>query len=329
MAETKRLTMVEALNLALFEEMERDKNVLVLGEDVGVDGGVFRVTKGLVEKYGEERVVDTPLAEEGIMGAAVGLALYGKRPVCEIQFSGFIFEGYEQLESHARRLRLRTHGALECPMVLRAPCAGGIRALEHHNESAEMIYGHMPGLVVVMPSGPRNARGLLKAAIRSNDPVVFLEPKSVYRSIREDVPLHDDVYPLGKADVLREGSQFTVVTYGAQVKLVKEVMKKGIEEQGWDPEIIDLQTIMPFDYETVVQSVQKTGRCLIVHEAPRSGGLGAEIVARLIEFSFLYLEAPIERVTGWDTPFPFYAREDTYLPDAQRITSAVHNILSY
>ena len=330
MSKMQRMTMVEAINLALREEMRRDKNVIILGQDVGVNGGVFRVTKGLIDEFGAERVVDTPLAEEGILGASFGLAVYGKRPVCEIQFSGFIFEGYDQIESHARRMRLRSRGSHTVPMVLRAPYGGGIRALEHHNESEEMSFIHYPGLVVVMPSGPRRARGLLKASIRSNDPVIFLEPKAVYRSIREDIPLdEDDVFPLGKAEVVREGSQFTLIAYGAMMKTVKEAMEKGIQEKGWDPEIIDLQTVQPFDYETIIESVKKTGRVVIVHEAPRTGGLAAEIIARINEFSFLSLQAPIERVTGWDTPYPFFARENTYLPDEPRITRSVEKLLSY
>ena len=324
-----RMTMVEAINLAHFEEMRRDPRVIVLGEDVGVNGGVFRVTKGLINEFGADRVVDTPLAEEAIVGASFGLAVYGKRPVCEIQFDGFIPEAFDQIESHLRRIRTRSRGSHTCPMVLRAPCGGGIRALEHHCESMEMLYGHLPGLTVVIPSGPRNARALFKASVRSEDPVIFLEPKAVYRAVKEEVPVdQDEVMPLRKAHVVREGSQSTVVTYGAQVHLVKKVMEKGIQEQGWDPEIVDLLTINPFDYETVVASVQKTGRCLIVHEAPRTGGLGAEVIARIVEFAFFNLEAPIERVTGWDTPYPFFAREDTYLPDAPQIQRAVEKLLS-
>ncbi len=329
MPKMQRMTIVEAINLAHFEEMRRDPRVIVLGQDVGVNGGVFRVTKGLIDEFGADRVVDTPLAEEAIVGAGFGLAVYGKRPVCEIQFDGFIPEAFDQIESHLRRIRGRTRGAHTCPMVLRAPCGGGIRALEHHNESIEMLYGHLPGLTVVIPSGPRNARALFKASVRSEDPVVFLEPKVIYRAIKEEVPIdQDEVMPLRKAHIVREGSQFTVVTYGAQVHLVKKVMEKGVQEQGWDPEIIDLLTINPFDYETVVTSVQKTGRCLIVHEAPRTGGLGAEIIARIVEFAFFSLAAPIERVTGWDTPYPFFAREDTYLPDAPQIQRAVEKILT-
>ncbi|MBI2027933.1 MAG: alpha-ketoacid dehydrogenase subunit beta [Deltaproteobacteria bacterium] len=327
---TKRLTMVESLNLALFEEMRRDPNVLVLGEDVGVNGGVFRVTKDLIKEFGADRSVDTPLAEEAIIGASFGLAVYGKRPVCEIQFDGFIFEGFDQIESHMRRIRMRSRGSFTCPMVLRAPCGGGIRALEHHNESAEMLYCHIPGVVVVMPSGPRNARALLKASIRSNDPVIFFEPKAIYRSIREDIPVdHDEVAPLGKAHIARPGSQFTVITYGPMLKVTMDALKKRIEEKNWDPEVIDLLTLSPLDNETILESVKKTGRVVIVHEAPRTGGIAAEIIARINEFAFFNLQAPIERVTGWDTPYPFFARELTYIPDAPRIMNAIENVLKY
>src|SRR3989338_3342168 len=326
---TERLTMVEAINLGLREEMKRDPNVIILGEDVGVDGGVFRVTKGLLSEFGAERVVDTPLAESGIVGASIGLAIYGKRPVCEIQFSGFMYQAYHQLQSHAARMRLRTWGAQTVPMVLRSPYGAGIRALEHHSESTEMIYTHIPGLVVVIPSGPRKARSLIKASIRSNDPVIFLEPSSIYRAFREDIPTEEELYPIGKAEIVRSGSQITIVSYGAMLYQTKKVIEKGVREKGWDPEVIDLLTISPMDTETVIESVKKTKRCVIIHEAHRTCGVAAELIARINEFAFLSLEAPVERVTGWDTPVPFYARENAFLPDAISIERAIEKIIQF
>ena len=330
MGKIERLTMVEAINLGLREEMKRDSNVIILGEDVGVDGGVFRVTKGLLSEFGATRVIDTPLAESAIVGASIGLALYGKRPVCEIQFSGFMYQAYHQLQSHAARMRSRTWGAQTVPMVLRSPYGAGIRALEHHSESTEMIYTHIPGLVVVIPSGPRKARSLIKSAIRSNDPVIFLEPSFIYRAFREDISVEEeDLYPLGRAQIVREGSQFTLITYGAMLSVVKKAIEKGISQNGWDPEVIDLLTISPMDTETVIESVKKTGRVLIVHEAHRTGGVAAEIFARIQEFAFLSLQAPIERVTGWDTPVPFFSRENVYLPDVHQIERAIEKVLKF
>ncbi|OGQ17579.1 MAG: 2-oxoisovalerate dehydrogenase [Deltaproteobacteria bacterium RIFCSPHIGHO2_02_FULL_40_11] len=327
---TKKLTMVEALNLALREELQRDKNVMIFGEDVGIDGGVFRVTKGLIQEFGKERVIDTPLAEACIIGSAFGLAVYGKRPVCEIQFSGFMYEGFHQIESHVARIRARTYGALQAPMVIRAPYSGGIKALEHHSESKEMYYVHTPGLVVIIPSGPKNARSLMKAAIRANDPVIFLEPKSVYRAFREEIDLdQDDVAEIGKAQIVRPGSQVTVVTYGAMLYQTKKAIQKGIEAHNWDPEVIDLQTLSPMDTQTIIESVKKTGRCVIVHEAHRTGGIAAEIIARVMESAFLSLQAPIERVTGWDTQVPYFARENVYIPDPQSIENAIQKVLNF
>lgn len=323
--------MVEAINLGLEEEMTRDPNVLILGQDVGVDGGVFRVTKDLIKKFGEDRVVDTPLAEAGILGSSVGLAIYGKRPVAEIQFSGFAYLAYEQLKSHAARIRLRTWGAQQVPMVVRMPYGGGIKALEHHSESMEMIYTHAPGLQVVIPSGPITARSLIKQAIRSNDPVVFMEPKAIYRAFRENVPTEaeDEMNPvkLGKARVVRKGSQMTVIAYGAMLFRTQKVIEKMVTEKGMDPEVIDLLTISPLDTETILESVKKTGRVVIIHEAPRTGGLAAEIIARINESALPYLKAPVQRVTGWDTPFPYFAREEVYLPDAHRIQKALEDVL--
>ena len=320
-APSSNLTMVEALNRALAEEMERDERVMILGEDVGVDGGVFRVTKGLQERFGKERVVDSPLAEDCIVGASVGLALGGMRPVCEMQFSGFMNFAYGQIQPHMSRFLSRTRGGRRMPVVVRAPSGGGIRALEHHCESEEMSYVSVPGLVVLMPSGPRTAYGLLKAAIRSEEPVVFFEPKSIYRAFREEVPVDGDPYPVGKAEILREGNDLTVVTWGAMVRRCREAADRVAADTGATVEIVDLLTLKPMDPEAVMGSVRKTGRCVVVHEAPRTGGFAGEIFARISERDdvFFALRAPLARVTSFDVPYPLFARENAYLPDVERI----------
>jgi pyruvate dehydrogenase E1 component beta subunit len=317
-----RMTMVEALNLALRQEMQKDDSVIVLGEDVGVDGGVFRVTDGLINEFGEQRVVDTPLAESAILGTSLGMAVYGLKPVCEMQFSGFAYLGFHQLESQAARLRWRSQGAFHVPMVVRTPYGGGVRALEHHSESREIYYAHTPGLKMVIPSGPRTARALLVSAIRDPDPVVFYEPKAIYRAFREEVPEEEETMPLGKSQLVREGKDLTIVAYGAMVHLTQEAAEILEQEDGVKAEIVDLLTIAPLDDEAFTASVRKTGRALIVHEAPRSFGAGAEIVSRLVEKSFWYLEAPIRRVTGFDTIIPLAAYEQYYLPGVERIVRA-------
>jgi pyruvate dehydrogenase E1 component beta subunit len=319
--------MVQALNLALHQEMERDDSVVVLGEDVGVDGGVFRVTEGLLDEYGEQRVFDTPLAESAIVGTSIGMAIYGLRPVCEIQFSGFSYLAFQQLESHAARMRWRTRGALHVPLVLRTPYAAGVRALEHHSESREAYYAHTPGLKMVIPSGPRTARALLLSAIRDPDPVVFYEPKSIYRSFREEVPDEEETMPLGKARVVREGSDLTMISYGAMLRPTLEAADRLAEEDGVEAEVIDLLSISPLDHETFAASVRKTGRAVVVNEAPRSFGPAAEVVARLVEESFWYLEAPIARVTGYDIIVPLFKYEKVYLPDADRVIRAARRTL--
>ncbi len=321
-----KMTMVDALNTALHQQMEKDDRVIVLGEDVGVDGGVFRVTQGLYEEFGEERVIDTPLAEAGIVGTSIGMAIYGLRPVCEIQFSGFSYLAFQQLEAHAARMRWRTRGAYTVPMVLRTPFSGGVRALEHHSESREAYWAHTPGLKMVIPSGPRNARALLVSAIRDPDPVVFYEPKAVYRAFREEVPEDEETWPIGKAQVVREGGDITMISYGAMMRPTLDAAER-LEEDGVEAEVIDVLTIAPLDHETFARSVEKTGRAVIVHEAPRSFGPGAEIVARLVEKSFWYLEAPIRRVTGYDVVIPLFAYEKAYLPSAQRILRAARETL--
>jgi len=323
-----KMTMVQALNMALKQEMEKDDRVIVLGEDVGRDGGVFRVTDGLIDQFGEERSLDTPLAESGIIGMSIGMALYGLRPVCEIQFSGFSYLGFHQIESHASRLRWRSQGNLSVPMVLRAPYGGGVRALEHHSESREAFWAHIPGLKMVIPSGPRNARALLISSIRDPDPVIFYEGKAIYRAFREEVPEEEETMELGKAQVVREGKDLTMISYGAMMRPTLEAAEVLKEKEGVESEVIDLLTISPLDDGPIAKSIEKTGRAVIVHEAPRSFGAGAEIVARIMEKAFYYLEAPIARVTGYDVLIPLFAHEKAYLPDVPRIVRAARKVLS-
>ena len=324
-----KLNMVKALNLALLQEMERDRDVLVIGEDVGVDGGVFRVTEDLQHKFGSLRVVDSPLAEAGIIGASVGMALYGLKPVCEIQFSGFAFQCFHQIENHAARYRMRTQGRFACQLVVRMPYGGGVRALEHHSESEEQFYAHIPGLKMVIPSGPRNARALLAAAIRDPDPVIFFEAKALYHAAKEEVPDEMEVMEIGRAHVDREGADLTLVAYGAMVRVAREAADRLRDEDGAHVEIVDLLTISPLDRETLAASVRKTGRAVIVHEAPKSFGPGAEIAASIMEGAFLSLQAPIRRVTAHDVPFVGFARERANLPDAPRVVAACRDTLRF
>lgn len=323
-----RMTMVQALNLALTQEMEKDDSVIVLGEDVGLDGGVFRVTDGLLEAYGEERALDTPLGEAGIVGMAIGMAVYGLKPVAEMQFSGFIYQAFHHIEQHAARMRWRSRGRFTVPMVIRAPYAAGVRALEHHSESREAYFAHTPGLKMVIPSGPRNARALLVAAIRDPDPVIFFEPKSIYRASREEVPDEEEVMEIGRSVIAREGKDLTMVSYGAMMRPTLAAAETLAEEDGVETEVIDLLTISPLDDTLFTESVRKTGRLVIVHEAHRSFGPGAEIASRVIDQSFWYLEAPIKRVTGFDIVVPLFAREQAYLPDADRVLRAARETLS-
>lgn len=322
---TKR-TMVEAIRHALFQEMERDESVVVLGEDVGVDGGVFRVTEGLLDEYGEERVIDTPLAESVIAGASTGMAMRGMRPVCEMQFSGFSYCALAQLENHSARLRWRSRGNLSVPMVVRMPYGGGVRALEHHSESKEVFYAHTPGLKMVIPSGPRTARALLAGAIRDPDPVVFFEPKLLYRSVKEDVPDEEETMAIGRSRTVREGSDLTMISYGAMLGRALDAAEV-LAEDGAEAEVIDLLTLSPLDAGPFTESTRRTGRVVIVHEAHRSFGPAGEIAFRILEDSFWYLEAPIERVTGYDVHVPFFAREQQYLPDVGRIVAAARRCL--
>ena len=317
--------MVQALNDALRLEMKIDKNVLIIGEDVGEDGGVFRVTEGLAKEFGNERVIDSPLAESGIVGTSIGMAVAGLKPICEIQFEGFIFPAIDQLVSHASRLRNRSRGRFSVPMVVRCPIGGGIKALEHHSDSPETYFIHTPGLKVVMPSGPYDAKGLLTSAIRDPDPVIFFEPKKIYRAIKEEVPSGDYSIPLGKANVIQEGNDVTLIAYGAWVKTAKEAISKLPEIS---IELIDLRTLSPLDTETIINSVRKTGKCVIVQEAPRTLGLASEIIARINDKALYSLEAPIERVTGFDTIVPLRLYEDYYLPSVEKITAAIEKVMS-
>ena len=319
------MTMVEALNLALKQEMSKDKSVIVLGEDVGIDGGVFRVTEGLYKKFGPNRVIDTPLAESGIVGTSIGLALGGLKPVAEIQFSGFIYPALDQLISHASRIRNRSRGLFNVPMVVRAPYGGGIRALEHHSESMEALFIHTPGLKVVMPSTPYDAKGLLVSSIRDPDPVIFFESEKLYRSIKQEVPTKEFAIPLGKAAIRKEGTDVTIITWGAMTVPALSAAAKS----KYSIEVIDLRTLSPFDIETVINSVKKTGRAIVVHEAPRTAGLGAEIVAQINEKALLDLQAPVERVTGYDTIFPLAKLENYYLPDVKKVTEAIERVMKF
>ncbi len=322
------LTMVEAVNLALHRAMAADESVVCLGEDIGVNGGVFRATVGLQERFGEQRVMDTPLAETLIAGASIGMAASGLKPVMEIQFLGFIFPAFEQLITHAARMRNRTRGRMQCPLVVRAPFGGGIHAPEHHSESTEALLAHIPGIRVVIPSSPRRAYGLLLSAIDSPDPVVFLEPKRLYRVQKQ--PLADDGerLPLDSCFTLREGDDVTLITWGACVRETLLAADQ-LQERGIAAEVIDVATVSPLDMATLRQSVIKTGRCVIVHEACRSGGIGADIAAQLAEQAFDYLQAPIQRVTGFDTPMPYFRQEQWYLADADDICAAVKAVMDY
>jgi pyruvate dehydrogenase E1 component beta subunit len=319
------MNMVQAINAALSQEMERDPSVVLLGEDVGLDGGVFRVTDGLMSKFGAERVIDTPLAEAGIVGVAIGMAFNGLRPVAEMQFMGFSYLSLNQMINHAARMRNRTRGNITVPMVLRMPYGAGVKALEHHSESTEALYAQIPGLKVVVPSTPQEAKGLLISSIRDPDPVVFLEPTRSYRMLKEEVPDGDYTIPLGKARVVQEGDDVTVIGWGAMIPLIQ----KAIANSKRSVEVIDLRTLSPMDTETVLGSVLRTGRAVVVHEAPRSLGLGAEIAARIYEGAILKLEAPVERVTAPDITIPLPKGEDHYYVNEQMIMDGIERTMSF
>jgi 2-oxoisovalerate dehydrogenase E1 component beta subunit len=321
------VTLIEAVTMALAHELERDDSVVILGEDVGVNGGVFRATAGLQQRFGDRRVIDTPLDETTIAGLTVGLATQGMRPIAEAQFDGFVYPMVDHIACHAARFRNRTRGRLSCPMVLRVPWGGGIRAPEHHSEANEALFTNIPGLRVVMPSSPHRAYGLLLAAIRDPDPVIWFEPKRIYRQYKEEVADDGEALPLDVCYVLRDGSDVTLVSWGAQIKETLETAE-ALAKEGISAEVIDVATLRPLDFDTIRDSVAKTGRCVIVQEAPRSAGFGAEIAARLAEESMYDLVAPVERVTGWDTHIPLYRLEMKYLPSVERITAAVRRTLA-
>lgn len=319
--------LVESIRTTLVQEMEKDASIILLGEDVGKNGGVFRVTEGLWQKFGDERVIDTPLAEVGIIGVSLGLAVAGMKPIPEVQFDGFSIAMFDQLYNHVSRMRKRSQGRYHVPLVLRVPHGGGIKAYEHHSESLETYFCHMPGLKVVAPSTPYNAKGLLISAIRDPDPVIFLEPKRVYRAIKEEVPEEEYTISIGKAEIVQEGTDVTLVSWGAPLRTCRQAAEQLMDK--YSIEIIDLLTLSPLDRETVVNSVKKTGRCVVVHEAPKTCGFGAELAATIQEEALLHMKAPIVRVTGYDVPVPMAKLENYYLPDTERITRAIEHVVKF
>jgi pyruvate dehydrogenase E1 component beta subunit len=321
------MNIIQAVNDALRVEMAREPKVVVLGEDVGKFGGVFRATSGLYDEFGPERVIDTPLAEAGIIGTAVGMALYGMRPVPEIQFADFIYPAFDQIVNELAKFRYRSGGQYPCPVVIRTPYGGGIRGGHYHSQSPEAMFIHTAGLKVVVPSNPYDAKGLLLSCLRQNDPVLFMEPKRIYRAARGDVPAEDYTVPLGQAKIVREGEQVTLIAYGSMVPVAEEAAQKAAE-QSISCEVIDLRTLSPFDIEAILGSARKTGRVVIVHEAARTCGFGAELAASIYERAIEYLEGPIQRVTGFDTPFP-YSLEHEYLPNAERVVGAIRATLEW
>ena len=323
------LTMAKALNLALREAMAEDPNVVVLGQDVGMDEGVFRITEGLLKEFGSDRVIDFPVAESAIAGVSVGLCMTGFKPIAEMQFSGFGYHAFHQVENHISRLRNRTRGRFTCPMVIRMPYGAGIRAIEHHSESREAIWAHLPGLKVVIPSGPRNARALLRASILDPDPVMFYEPKACYRAFKEEVPQQPETMEIGKAQIVRAGTDVTIISYGASMRPVLEAADDLKLDHDVNAEVIDLLSLVPMDTDTIIASVKKTGRVVIVHEAPRNCGPAGEIIARITEKALDFLEAPIKRVTGYDLAMPFFNLERLYMPDPPKVISAVREVVSY
>ncbi len=323
-----RLSMVEAINATFHEQMEKDDRIVVMGEDVGVDGGVFRATVGLLEKFGEERVIDTPLAESSIVGTAIGMAIYGMRPIAEIQFEGFMFKAFDQIYSHASRMRRRSQGLYGVPLVVRAPYGAGVRALEHHSDAPEALFAHLPGLKVVIPSTPSDAKGLLTSSIEDPDTVIFLEPKRLYRLFKQEVPDGEYRVPIGKSRLVQEGKDITVVTYGGMVPICEKAAQH-VAGEGVAAEVIDLRTVWPFDVEAIEASVNKTGRLVIVHEAPRSVSISAEIAATVAERCLLSLLAPIKRVTGYDIVPPLSKLEDYNYPDSDRVVRAIHDSMEF
>src|SRR6266568_2018960 len=321
-----QMTMIEALNSALTLELERDQRVVVFGQDIGANGGVFRVTEHLQQKFGEQRVFDTPLSESAIIGSAVGMSVYGLRPIAEIQFAGFLFLCMNQLVTQAARMRFRSAGAFTCPLVVRAPYGGGVRTPEMHSDSLEGVFLQTPGLKVVVPSNPYDAKGLLASAVADPDPVLFLENIKLYRSFRQETPEEHYLIPLGKANIVQEGTDVSIFAYGAMVSVALEAAKQARQEMGTSVEIIDLCTVWPLDEEAIVHSVEKTGRSIIVHEAPRAGGIGAEVTAIINDHCLYSLLKPVGRVTGYDTPYPVPGQEDYYLPTVPKVLAALQHI---
>ncbi|OXS64262.1 pyruvate dehydrogenase E1 component beta subunit [Bacillus sp. V-88] len=324
----KTLTMVQAITDAMRVMLEENEDVLLMGEDIGTNGGVFRATDGLQQEFGEDRVLDTPLSEAGFIGAAIGMGLNGFRPVTEVQFLGFIYPAYEQIMTHASRIRARTLGSFTCPLVIRAPYGAGVRAPEIHSDSTEALFTHMPGIKVVCPATPYDAKGLLIAAIEDPDPVLFLEPMRCYRSSKEEVPEEKYAVEIGKGKVVAEGEDVTIIAWGAMVKVAEDAAKEAADK-GISCEVLDLRTLYPLDKDLISNSVQKTGRTVIVHEAHATGGVGNDVLAIINDKSFLYQKAPTERVTGFDTPVPYFGFEDFYLPDSKRVLAAVEKVARY
>lgn len=322
------INLLQAVNLTLKQEMARDFRVVVFGEDVGYEGGVFRATVDLQKEFGKDRCMDSPLSESAIVGVGIGMAINGMLPVVEMQFMGFSYPAFNQILSHVARMRNRSRGRFTVPMVIRMPYGGGIRALEHHSESTEALYSHIPGLKVVIPSTPYDAKGLLAAAIRDEDPVIFLEPKRIYRAFKQEVPDEEYIIPIGKANVVRQGNDITLISWGA---MMRETLRAAdlAKEKGINADVIDLRTISPIDRDTIIESVKKTGRVVIVHEAPKTLGVGAELISIINEKAFLYLEAPPARVTGFDTPFPLPQGEQHYLPSPERILNKIEETVNY
>ncbi len=326
---SRKITMIQAITEAMDQKLADDPRVMLLGEDIGINGGVFRATEGLIEKYGKERVVDTPLAEAGIMGSAIGLGLNGMIPVAEVQFLAFIYPGFEQIVSHAARMRYRTRGQYHVPMVIRTPFGAGIRGPELHSESVETFFTHVPGLKVVVPSTPYDAKGLLISAIEDPDPVMFLEPTKLYRAFKEDVPEEMYRIPIGKANVLQEGYDLSIFAWGAMVRVALNAAKQIDREKGWKCEVIDLRSLYPLDRETIISSVKKTGRALVVQEAHKTLGVASEIISLINDEALMYLKSPIKRVTGFDVPVPQFSIEDDYMPTEARVKHGIEETIVY
>ena len=324
-----KITLIQAINEALKLAMRQDPTVVVMGEDVGVNGGVFRATEGIYQEFGAARVIDTPLAESGFVGAALGMAVNGLKPVVEIQFDGFLAPAHEHLVNHIARIRYRSRGRFTCPLVMRIPSFGGIKALEHHSESIEAWYANVPGLKIVVPSNPYDAKGLLLAAIADPDPVLYMEPKALYRSFRAEVPADYYTVSIGKAAIAREGKDLTVLTYGRHVHTALDAAERAAAEHGWQTEVVDLRSLNPLDLDTFIGSVKKTRRAVVLTEAPRTAGFHSELIALVNDHALEYLEAPVARVTGFDIPMPYRLTEDLYLPDAGRVLEAITNVKSY